>query len=274
MTRTIAHISDLHFGTVIPELAAGLVADLKVLEPSLVIISGDLTQRARDRQFAAARDFLRRLPQPQIVIPGNHDIPLFDVARRFLSPLGRYRRFINQDLNPIYEDSRLFVLGLNTARSLTWQNGRISEEQLDLLRENLERAGPRTKLVVTHHPFIPPPFGAGIQLVGRAALAIPILADGQVDLLLSGHLHRGYAGDIRAHYPLARRSVIAVQAGTATSGRTRNEPNAYNWITIEPDRITIAVRAWSGAAFAPLHTSSYLRSAQGWVAETAPPGPI
>ncbi len=274
MMRTIAHISDLHFGTVIPALAEGLVTDLELLKPSLVVISGDLTQRARGGQFAAARDFLRRLPQPQLVIPGNHDIPLFDVARRFLSPFGRYRRFINDDLNPIYEDKEFFVLGLNTARSLTWQNGRISEEQLNLLQKNLERAGRRTKLVVTHHPFIPPPHGAGIQLVGRAALAIPILADGQVDLLLSGHLHHGYAGDIRAHYPLARHSVIAVQAGTAMSRRTRNEPNAYNWITLESDRLTIAVRAWSGTAFAPLHTSSYLHSPQGWVAETSSPGAI
>jgi 3',5'-cyclic AMP phosphodiesterase CpdA len=272
--RTIAHVSDLHFGTVIPAVAEALVADLKSLAPSLVVISGDLTQRARRRQFADARNFLQRLPQPQLVIPGNHDIPLFDVARRFLRPLTRYCQFINPELNPVYANEELFVVGLNTARSFTWQSGRISEEQVTLLQKTLERAGSRLKLVVTHHPFIPPPNGAGIALVGRAALAIPIMADGGVDLLLSGHLHQGYAGDIRSHYPLARRSIIAVQAGTATSGRTRNEPNAYNWITLESHRITIAVRAWSGTAFAPLQVRAYSRSAQGWVAETPAPGII
>ncbi len=208
------------------------------------------------------------------MIPGNHDIPFFDVTRRFLSPLTRYREYIHSDLNPVHTDDELFVVGLNTARSFTWQSGRISEEQVCLLKATLDRAGSRTKVLVTHHPFIPPPHGLGVELVGRAALAIPIMADGEMDLLLSGHLHQGYAGDIRAHYPLARRAIVAVQAGTATSGRTRNEPNAYNWITIEPQRITIEVRAWTGTAFAPLHVTTYVRSTQGWRAETPAPGAV
>jgi 3',5'-cyclic AMP phosphodiesterase CpdA len=274
MMKTIAHVSDLHFGTVIPSIAEGLVADLQTLQPSLVVISGDLTQRARRGQFAEAKAFLQRLPQPQLVVPGNHDIPFFDVTRRFLSPLTRYREFISEEVNPVHADDELFVVGLNTARSFTWQSGRISEEQVCLLKETLQRAGSRTKVLVTHHPFIPPPYGAGIELVGRAGLAIPIMADGEVDLLLSGHLHQGYAGDIRAHYPLARRAIVAVQAGTATSGRTRNEPNAYNRITIEPNRITIEVRSWTGTAFAPLHLTTYVRSTQGWRAETPAPGPV
>lgn len=272
--KTIAHISDLHFGTVIPAVAEGLVADLHSLAPSLVVNSGDLTQRARRRQFADARAYLERLPQPQLVVPGNHDIPLFDVARRFLSPLSRYCKFIDEELNPVFEDDELFVVGLNTARSFTWQSGRISDDQVNLLQRTLERAGARTKIVVTHHPFIPPPYGTGIELVGRAARAIPIMASGEVDLLLSGHLHQGYAGDIRPHYPLARRAMIAVQAGTATSGRTRTEPNAYNWITLESDRITIAVRAWNGTAFAPLNVSVFSRSPLGWDTVTGAPGAV
>jgi 3',5'-cyclic AMP phosphodiesterase CpdA len=272
--RTIAHISDLHFGTVIPEIAEALVTDLQALAPSLVVISGDLTQRARSAQFEAARDFIRRLPQPQLVVPGNHDIPLFDVMRRFLSPLTRYREYIHAEIDPTFADEELFVVGLNTARSLTWQSGRISEEQVIRLQQRLAQAGSRLKVVVTHHPFIPPPYGAGIELVGRAALAIPIMSDGHVDLLLSGHLHRGYAGDIRAHYPLARRAIIAVQAGTATSGRTRDEPNAYNVITTEPDVIKIAVRGWSGREFVPLNLTTYRRSTEGWYAETPAPGAV
>jgi 3',5'-cyclic AMP phosphodiesterase CpdA len=272
--RTIAHVSDLHFGTVIPKVAEGLMTDLQAMNPSLVVVSGDLTQRARRGQFADARSFLQKLPQPQLVVPGNHDIPFFDVARRFLSPLTRYREFINDEVNPVHADDELFVMGLNTARSFTWQSGRISEDQVVLLQTTLKQAGARTKILVTHHPFIPPPYGTGIELVGRAALAMPILADGEVDLLLSGHLHQGYAGDIRAHYPLARRAIIAVQAGTATSGRTRNEPNAYNWITIEPRRITIEVRAWSGTAFSTLNVGAYTRTNQGWIAETATPGAV
>ena len=166
MMKTIAHVSDLHFGTVVPSIAEGLVADLQTLQPSLVVISGDLTQRARRGQFAEARAFLQRLPQPQLVVPGNHDIPFFDVTRRFLSPLTRYREFISEEVNPVHADDELFVVGLNTARSFTWQSGRISEEQVCLLKETLQRAGSRTKVLVTHHPFIPPPYGAGIETPG------------------------------------------------------------------------------------------------------------
>jgi 3',5'-cyclic AMP phosphodiesterase CpdA len=262
--RTIAHLSDLHFGTEIGAVVEALVADLHAQPPSLIVVSGDLTQRARRRQFAAARDFLARLPQPQIVVPGNHDVPLFDVIRRFAAPLARYRKFIQADLNPGFADDELFVVALNTARSFTWKNGRLSLEQIKDLGRRLAQAGSRHKIVVTHHPFLPPPDDDGIALVGRAARAIPLLDARNVDLLLAGHLHQGYAGDIRAHYPAARRAVIAVQAGTATSGRTRHEPNAYNRITLEGLAATIEIRAWDGRRFAALKRTVYHRQADGW----------
>lgn len=270
--KTVAHLSDLHFGTEIPTVVSALVAELHERAPSLVIVSGDLTQRARRSQFSAASAFLKRIPRPQLVVPGNHDVPLYDVARRFLAPLTRYRAWIADELDPVYVDDEIFVLGLNTARSFTWKSGRISEEQLACMEERLAAAGDRFKIVVTHHPFIPPPNDAGIELVGRAAIAIPLLDASGVDLLLAGHLHRGYAGDIRPHYPSARRSMIAAQAGTATSGRTRDEPNAYNWITVEPQKITIAVRAWSGAGFEPIRESIYHKAPGGWtpIADGAP----
>jgi Predicted phosphohydrolases len=262
--RTIAHLSDLHFGTEVPSVLDALGAEINARAPSLVVVSGDLTQRARRRQFAAARDFLAQLPQPQLIIPGNHDIPLFDVARRFFAPLVHYRAFISAELNPHFSDDEIHVLGLNTARSFTWQNGRISRDQIALLQQQLSAARQRIKIVVTHHPFIPPPNDAGIALVGRAALAIPLLDRHGADLLLAGHLHRGYAGDIRPHYPSSQRSFISAQAGTAISGRTRDEPNAYNWITVEPDRIRIVVRAWNGSAFEPIRETIYQRDGTGW----------
>lgn len=262
--KVIAHISDLHFGTEIPAVAEALVTDLEAQSPSLVIVSGDLTQRARRRQFTAARDYLRRLPRPQLIVPGNHDIPLFDVARRFLAPLARYQQHIGAELNPVFFDEDLFVTGLNTARSFTWKSGRISTDQLRRLWENLWHVGDRLKVIVTHHPFIAPPDRAGIALAGDAAQAIPLLDACAVDLLLAGHLHRGYAGDIRATYPQARRAVIAAQAGTAISGRTRGEPNAYNLLRCERNRITITVRASRGGSFSSISKATYVRSSLGW----------
>jgi 3',5'-cyclic AMP phosphodiesterase CpdA len=273
--RTIAHLSDLHFGTEVPEVAAALASELNARPPSLVVVSGDLTQRARRRQFGAAREYLARLPQPQVVVPGNHDVPLFDVARRFLSPLTRYRRFINHEVNPVFADDEMLVVALNTARSFTWKNGRISCEQIEHLRQQLEHGGDRVKIVVTHHPFIPPANDPGVELVGRAQQAIPLLDAGKVDLLLAGHLHHGYAGDIRSHYPAAHRSVIAVQAGTAISHRTRDDHNAYNWITVDRSTIGIQVREWQQGAFQTVTETAYVARADGWIpAPDAEPGPV
>src|SRR5688572_16980623 len=128
--RTIAHISDIHFGRVDPAVAEGLVADLAGREPTLLVVSGDFTQRARRWQYEAAAAFLKRLPTPQLVVPGNHDIPLYDVIRRFFFPLQRYRKYITREMRPVYQDDELFVLGINTARSFTHKSGWISEEQL------------------------------------------------------------------------------------------------------------------------------------------------
>ena len=274
--RTIAHISDLHFGTEVPAVAEALVADLQRNAPSLLIVSGDLTQRARQKQFDAAQAYLARLPHPQLVVPGNHDVPLYDVVRRFGAPLKRYCRTISSDLDPTFSDDEIIVVGLNTARSFTWKNGRISMEQIEALQGRLNLGGLRVKIVVTHHPFLPPPGDVGIDLVGRAARAITVLDACNVDLLLAGHLHRGYAGDIRTHYPAARRAMIAIQAGTAISHRMRQgEANAYNVLAVERKCIAIEVRAWTGRAFERLNYTVYDRGDDGWHPRgQKDPGPV
>src|SRR5256714_4607423 len=114
----IVHLSDLHFGRVNPILIDPLIRAVVKVEPDLVAVSGDLTQRARSYQFQQARSFLDALPKPQIIVPGNHDIPLHNVFARFLEPLTKYKRYIAEDLNPIYEDEEVAIVGVNTARSL------------------------------------------------------------------------------------------------------------------------------------------------------------
>jgi 3',5'-cyclic AMP phosphodiesterase CpdA len=265
--RTLAHISDLHFGTEISGIAEQLLEDLLKLSPSIVVVSGDLTQRARSEQFRAARAFLGKIPFPQLVVPGNHDVPLYDVFRRFALPLARYRSHINRDLDPFYADPELAVLGLNTARSLTWKSGRISLEQIEWMRTKLCRLpASQFKVLVTHHPFIPPPgeTEAGIDLVGRAAIALKVIDECCVDLLLAGHLHHGYTGDIRTYYPATRRSIVVAQAGTAISHRVRREPNAYNWIVLEDERMDIEVRVWNGERFSKTLTTTYRLHESEW----------
>jgi len=266
--RCIAQISDLHFGTEDPAVVTGLREDLLNHNPSLLAVSGDLTQRARGGQFRAAREFLDSLPQPQIVVPGNHDVPLFDLFRRFLAPFARYRRYISQQLNSYYEDSEIALLGINTARSLTWKSGRISIEQIGLIRQHICGAGnDQFKILMTHHPFIPPPGDPvhAIDLVGRAAVALPVLDECGVDLLIAGHLHHGYSGDVRTYFPGAKRSIIVVQAGTAVSRRIRTEPNGYNLLRLDRTTIEIEVRVWNGTAFVQDRKVYYLLLGKEWV---------
>ena len=263
--RTIAHISDLHFGREDPTVVEGLLADLMRAQPALVAVSGDLTQRAKRREFAAARDFLRYIPFPQLVVPGNHDIPLYDVARRFFRPLHRYRRYITRDLSPVFVDDEMVVIGINTARSAAWKGGRVSHHQIEQIQGRLCAAAKNAfRVVVTHHPFIPPPLAANEALVGRGGLALRALEQCGADLLLAGHLHVGYTGDVRTYHVAIKRSILVAQASTAVSTRFRGEPNAYNLITIEPGQVGIEVRAWTGKEFSTSLVTRYVKAGEAW----------
>ncbi|MBA3710688.1 MAG: metallophosphoesterase, partial [Planctomycetes bacterium] len=233
--------------------------------PSLVVVSGDLTQRAKVPEFISARDWLARLPTPRLIVPGNHDVPLYDIVRRFTAPLGRYRAYICADTEPYWGDAELSVLGITTARSWTWKGGRINARQMAAIRRRLSPANPSAfKVVVTHHQFIPPEGGAFEHVVGRADHAVRDLEACSVDLLLAGHLHRGFTGDVKSHYQTITRSILVAQAGTATSRRRRGEANSYNLITIDGPSLAIAVRAWDGARFVGVGEARFEKHAGEW----------
>jgi 3',5'-cyclic AMP phosphodiesterase CpdA len=243
--RTLLHVSDLHFGRVNHSLVEPLVATAHAIAPDLVVISGDFTQRARRSEYRAARAFLSRMPGPQLVVPGNHDIPLWDVIRRFASPLGRYRHYISGELMPSYQDELIAVLGINTARSLTREYGRINQQQVAQAQEFFAavKAG-LVKVVVTHHPF-DLPAGSRSRLVGRAAMAMAGLAKAGVDLLLAGHLHLHHTGLTAQRYRIEGHSALIVQAGTTISTRGRGEANSFNVVRIDRLQIFIEHYVWS-----------------------------
>jgi len=263
VSRTIAHISDLHFGREDPPVAAALREELTARGPRLVAVSGDLTQRARAVQFRAARAFLDQLSGPVLVVPGNHDVPLFDVFSRFARPLRNYRRYIASEADAFFHEEDLAVMGVNTARSWTFKNGRISREQIERIRDRFAPLPERVfKVIVTHHPFVPSPGDPDPSLVGRGVHALQAAEAAGVDLLLAGHLHVGFCGDVRAHHLSIKRSMLVAQAGTAISVRTRGEPNTYNWITIEPPHLVIDVRGWDGTGFATRSLTRWVKRAQ------------
>ena len=266
--KRIAHLSDLHFGATDLDVTQALLDDLFMEEPDLVVVSGDLTQRARTREFVAARHFLDALPFPKIVVPGNHDIPLYDVGRRFLAPLARYKRHITPDLSPLHEDDDMVILGLNTARSLTFKHGRLSPLQMGGIHEHFcGTDGDRFKVLVTHHPFIPPEDDPTPPLVGGGPEALRILEACGADLLLAGHLHVPHSGDVREHHVTVERSILIAHAGTAFSTRIRGEPNSYNLITVEPPDVAVEVRAWDGDGFASWLLTRYRKEGDHWERE-------
>lgn len=245
---------------------AALQEELKEDAPDLVAVSGDLTQRARRREFEAARDFLQGLGAPVLAVPGNHDIPLFDFARRILQPLDRYYRYIHADDNPFYVDEEMAVLGLNTARrSELGGDGRISLPQIGIVRERFAPLPPNlAKVLVAHHPFLPAPSGPAQALVGRGLQGLQAAEAAGVDLVLTGHLHRGFTGDVRTHHVTIKRSILVFQAGTAVSTRLRGEANSYNLISIDAPRLSCTVHAWDGERFRPLEPTRFLKTDDEW----------
>ena len=264
----LVHLSDLHFGAHDDDLVEAVEQSIDALKPDLVVVSGDFTQRARTEQFKDACRFLERLREgghEVLGVPGNHDVPLYDVLRRFLSPLTRYRRFIDETLCPFIELPGVAVLGINTARSLTFKDGRISEEQVKFIRETFSRTDPEiTRVLVTHHPLFAVPVGDDIErAVGRQELALDAIEEAGVDVLLAGHAHHASTHDAS---DLVTRSggALVVQAGTATSTRVREQEQSFNTIDIDGSHVTVTVNAWTGEAFKPADAQPYQYQEGRW----------
>jgi len=267
--RRIAHLSDLHFGRTDDAVLPALARSLRDAEPNVVVVSGDLTQRARRREFRAARDFLAPLALPLIVVPGNHDVPLYNVYMRAFHPLDRFRRFFGAEVAPFLADAEIAIVGVNTARALTFKDGRINRDQVaDVCRRLLPLGERVTRIVVTHHPFYGTDAQPGDGLVGRATMAMAGFARCRIDLVLSGHLHTGRSSLGSRHYANAGYSALLVQAGTATSIRRRGEPNSFNMILVDRPQVTIEQWSWDEgcAAFAVSARESFTKAGDAWQA--------
>jgi 3',5'-cyclic AMP phosphodiesterase CpdA len=264
----IVHLSDLHFGAHDEDLVEAVEQSIDALEPHLVVISGDFTQRARTEQFKDACRFLEVLREKGhevLGVPGNHDVPLYDVLRRFLSPLTRYRRFIDETLCPFIELPGVAVLGINTARSLTFKEGRINKEQVAFIRETFSRTdSDAVRVLVTHHPLFAIPVGETVeQAIGGQELALDAIDEAGVDLLLAGHAH--HAATHRASDFVTRAGgSLVIQAGTATSTRVRLQEQSFNTIDIDERCVTVTVNGWKDEAFRPADAQRYERQNGRW----------
>jgi 3',5'-cyclic AMP phosphodiesterase CpdA len=264
--RRLAHLSDLHFGTEVPALIDALGSSLVDFAPDLVVVTGDLTQRAREQEFARARDFLQRLCCAYLVVPGNHDVaPVYRPLERLFAPYARYRRAIQRELDSTWHDDELLVLALSSVQPLRWQEGSIARRQLDWIKARVALYPRDIRILAAHHPVVQASSRRPTRRLRRHDPLYSVLEAADVSVCLSGHLHQSFSG-LAVDTLDEPGSVLAIHASTATSARRRGEANGYNQIRIEGARLQVNVTGWDGAAFATLSDASYERENRVWLA--------
>lgn len=238
---TLLQVSDTHFGTERPEVVEALVRLAHEHRPEVLVLSGDLTQRARRAQFEAARRFVQRLGAPHVlVIPGNHDVPLYNLFVRFLDPYAGFRRCFGPELEPEHESDDLLVLCVKTTRRARHKDGEISRAQVERVAARLRRAKPgQLRVVVTHQPVHVIRESDEANLLHGAEAAIAAWSPAGVDLVLGGHIHLAHVRPLAERVPGALRGW-SVQAGTAVSHRVRHDrPNSVNLVRWQAGRCTV-----------------------------------
>ncbi|MEZ5538251.1 MAG: metallophosphoesterase [Thiolinea sp.] len=258
----ITHISDLHFGRDLPTVTEGLLDCLDTIRPELIIISGDLTQRAKHREFAQAADFLSSLNQPYMIIPGNHDIALHRLPERFFYPWDKWRKYIGSNLEPVLHREDFTAVGINTARRMglhpDWSRGRINRLQINRARQVFTQTPPqRLRILVAHHPFWLPQSSLNRSLVGRCNTALRAFREIEVDLILGGHIHLAYVEPVSG--------MIISHAGTTISHRLIDgQPNSFNLIRGDRQQLKIEQWEWHDHAFRPCSQHTFHRTERGW----------
>jgi 3',5'-cyclic AMP phosphodiesterase CpdA len=225
--RVLLHISDPHFGTERPQVVKALERLAHAQAPELVILSGDITQRARKVEFAAAGAFMDRLATPsRLVIAGNHDIPLFDLVTRIFGPYSRYSRVFGSDLEPVHDAPELLVIGVRTTRRYRHIEGEVSARQIEHVARRLQQADEnQLRIVVTHQPVYVIHAEDEEHLLRGHQKAVAEWAQAGADLILGGHIHRPFISGLHDSFTGLQRPVWIVQAGTAVSTRIRHDSN-------------------------------------------------
>jgi len=222
----LLQISDTHFGTEQPQVVRALVVLAKQLRPDVVVLSGDITQRARPEQFRKAKAFVDQLGAPVLAIAGNHDIALFDLWARFRRPYARYAAVFGADLEPVYTSHDLLIVGVNTTRAWRHKNGEVSMVQIDRVAKLLHAASPRQlRVVVVHQPVAVTLEEDRTNLLRGHEIATRVWSAAGADVVMGGHIHLPYTQALQG----LERQTWVVQAGTAVSSRTRSgAPNSVN----------------------------------------------
>lgn len=270
MTR-LAHISDIHFGAVDQTAARNLQAQINELAVDGIIVTGDLTQAGRKREFIDASAYLSGFSPPTIVVPGNHDVPVYNLGQRFVDPWRRYRTHIHDNLCPSDTFADAFVMGLNSARragpTLDWSLGRLSSSQLALATEQLRESSSGLNIVALHHPVTPGPGRAGQAVINAPQRALNTFTQAGADLVLTGHAHIANA----AIEDTDHGNIVIAAAGTASSTRLRGELPSYNLMHWNGTKLTIETHRYGASGYQAEREHEFLRAGpSGWRSANTP----
>lgn len=270
MTR-IAHLSDLHFGFHRAELVDPLLDRLNAARPDLVVVTGDVTHRARSRQYDQAAAFLSRIEAPVMVIPGNHDVPLYNLPMRFLAPWRGFRRAMGPTLPPARQIGKVRVLPLNSANPFAVQRGIIRNRELGRLEEDLDPGS--VNIVALHHP-LEHLAEVNKDLTLRAPETLARLARAGAHIALSGHLHVWATGAMLDQ--TAHPGLLQVQAGTALCGRVTDRQNEFAILEVAGPLLSIErhIAPMDRAAFQPPEYEYFSRESGIWVAHQPAEKPV
>lgn len=264
----IAHISDIHFGATDERALIALRTCIKQIAPKAVLVTGDLTQSGRKREFVAASAYFSTIERPVFCIPGNHDTPVFNPVLRFATPWSRFERHFGDVADQILDLGDICLIGVNSARRaaprLNWSYGRLSTTRIRraiALASEVRKSG-KTPLIATHHPLELGPNKAGAEIVGRAAEAIEEFIKAGIRIIFTGHVH------VSNTRPLARSDnrILSIEAGTAASIRQRDERPSFNLVETDGQTYSyIDVFSLADDGFHRLQRREYANDGDGWV---------
>ena len=227
----LIHLSDLHFGCDRNDVVENLLQSIAPLEPDLVVISGDITERARPSQFRMARAFLRRISVPWLCVPGIHDLPVFNLLSRFVTPFRGYKQFIHPRTEVGWIGQGVAIYGLNTTQRIQSSLRPFRTRLLKATRAFFASApADFRKILVVHQPRLP-------------------FFEIDVDLILCSHLSHG--SKRVTVVPGRVRDTVVIAAGTAISKRETDDTNSFNEIIVERDRFHLRVHRWNAQNFVP-----------------------
>ncbi len=261
----LLHLSDPHFGAADPVVAETFLQRARELAPDLTLLSGDLTMRARRSELAAARKFVDALPEPRLVIPGNHDIPgLNHPYDRFVRPFRRYRNSFGEPLEPEYRIPGLHVVGLNSTRAFgfhaDWSEGRLHAGQLQLAEFRFQNGPPAFRVLMLHHPLLAPE-GHGRAVVDPLPELLAVIGRQRVDLVLCGHFHRSHVATLG---PDDSWNAVVSQAATVCSTRLQGEPQGFHEIRVSEASIGIVCHRLLAGRFVEESVHSFSCGTSGW----------